>query len=76
MGLLTIKNASAILPKKPSSIYDDIANGVYPAGVIVRLNRRIYFNEEKLNDWIERGGTLALAENTNVQSDESLEATA
>ncbi len=40
-----------------AGLYCRIREGIFPAGVICRVGRRIYFNEKILVMWIEAGGS-------------------
>ena len=74
--LITVRQARKILKKNSDgAVYDLVARGVIPPGPLVRLGRAIYFNEEQLREFIEKGGSLS--QNTKAQNQvESLPATA
>ena len=53
--LLRVQDFQDLIGLSRSQIYDLIAK--MPAGVVVRLNRRIRLNSVKLIEWLDRGGT-------------------
>lgn len=60
MTLLTVAEAQPLIKyKRAASIYDDIKKGVFPPGVVIRINRRVRFHQEALLEWLAKGGTLA-----------------
>ena len=70
VGLLTVTQVTPLLgSRREASIYDDVVKGVFPPGVLVKLGRRIRFEEQALKDWIARGGTLS-NEQTNESADQ------
>ena len=46
---------SAAFPSD-QSLYRAIREGVIPAGVTVRIGRRMLINADKLHQWIDNGG--------------------
>lgn len=57
--LLAVKDAARDLNVTPKKVYELIEQGQLPIGVVVRLGRQIKINSERLQTWIERGGTAA-----------------
>jgi excisionase family DNA binding protein len=54
--LQTIEYACHRLNEKPQRVYNLIREHTFPAGVVVRLGRRIRINPEKLEEFIASGG--------------------
>jgi hypothetical protein len=60
LALITVKKAKKILGKRSDGrVYDLVARGLIPPGPLVRMGREIKFNEEKLIEWVEAGGSAA-----------------
>lgn len=60
MNLLTVKEAAPLLKKRrAAAVYDLIYLHTFPHGVVVRVGRSIYLEEEALKEWISKGGSLA-----------------
>jgi excisionase family DNA binding protein len=57
MRLLTAKQASDVLQVPLPRVYE-LARGVLPPGVVVRIGRQVRFNGDALQKWIANGGTL------------------
>lgn len=57
MRLLTAKQAADVLQVPLPRVYE-LARGVLPAGVVVRIGRQVRFNGDALQKWIASGGTL------------------
>lgn len=60
--LKTVEEISEqILGIKPVRTYALIREGIIPQGVVVKFGKRqIRINEQKLIEWIEKGGTISL----------------
>ncbi len=56
MRLITAKEAAVILQVNLPSVWEMVRHGIIPAGVVIRLGKRIRFNEERLVDWLDAGG--------------------
>lgn len=56
MRLITVSEASPILHMSQQAIWTLVREEVIPSGVVVRLGRRIRFNETKLIAWLDAGG--------------------
>jgi len=48
-----------------------VRKGILPAGVVVRLGWNIRFNEEALEEFLAKGGTLAQSETAIASNKES-----
>lgn len=57
MRLLTAKQASVVLQVTLPRVYE-LARGIFPPGVVVRMGRQVRFSEEALREWAARGGSL------------------
>lgn len=58
--LITIREVAELLGVSSAAIYGWLRAGVFPPGVIVKIGgRRVYFNREKLLEWIDKGGILS-----------------
>jgi len=53
--------------KSVQALYEEVKRGVYPPGVLVKLGRRIRFNQKVLEDWLARGGSLS-EQDTNEEA--------
>lgn len=40
------------------NLYAKLSRGVFPKEVFFKLGRRVYFHPDKLNSWLESGGTV------------------
>jgi hypothetical protein len=70
--LLTVKQVRPRLGKKSNgAAYDLVRKGILPAGVVVRLGWNIRFNEEALEEFLAKGGTLAQSETAIASNKES-----
>lgn len=56
--LRTAEEIGNWLGKSRAAVYEDNRRGAFPPAAIVRLGRRLYFDEDVLRKWIEanRGG--------------------
>lgn len=54
--LVDAREVEQLFGEKASRIYQLVREGVLPAGVVVRLGRRIKFHRTKLIEWMENGG--------------------
>jgi excisionase family DNA binding protein len=72
MRLLTAKQASEVLQVKLPRVYE-LARGILPPGVVVRIGRQVRFDEESLSSWLANGGTAINCNqgNTGVPHNES-----
>jgi hypothetical protein len=69
--LIPVKDARRILNKNSiGAVYDLVRNSVIPPGVVVKLGRAIWFNEAKLIEFIENGGTLSIPQKSETQNQE------
>jgi hypothetical protein len=60
LDLITVKETASLLKRKDiDTIYGEVARGVYPPGVVVRIARHIWFNRPALIEWLSKGGSLA-----------------
>jgi len=58
--LLSVKQVRKRLNKRSDgAVYDLVRKNILPPGVVVRLGWNIQFNEDALEDFLARGGTLA-----------------
>lgn len=57
MRLLTAKQAAEFLQVTLPRAYE-LARGVLPLGVVVRIGRQVRFNEDALRQWAARGGSV------------------
>jgi len=55
MQLLRAEAVAKTLAVSTPKVYE-LARTIFPAGVVVRIGRRIRFNQEALEHWIESGG--------------------
>ena len=67
MRLLTAQEVSDLLQVPVARVYELVRLNLLPA---VKLGeRQIRFNEEKLREWVERGGCAPIISNTSTGSD-------
>jgi excisionase family DNA binding protein len=67
MRLLTAQEVSDLLQVPVARVYELVRLNLLP---VVKLGeRQVRFNEEKLREWIERGGCTPLISNTGTGSD-------
>lgn len=60
MNLLTVKEAAPVLKKRrAAAVYDLVYANTFPPGVVVRIGRSVYLEEEALKEWVSKGGSLA-----------------
>lgn len=57
MRLLTAKQAAEVLQVTLPRVYE-LARGILPPGVVVRMGRQVRFNEESLRAWAANGGSI------------------
>jgi hypothetical protein len=78
MALITVRQvAQRFRMKCADGIYDDIARGIYPPGVVIRIGQRIRFDEVELDQWLKKGGTLSQeTENQKAQQESTIVETA
>jgi hypothetical protein len=61
--LLSVKQVRRRLNKRSDgAVYDLVRKGILPPGVVVRLGWNIQFNEDALEEFIAKGGTLQQAQ--------------
>lgn len=66
--LMRVSEASKLMLCNPPTVYDKIARGVFPLGVVVHLGpRSIRFHRENLVRWLEAGGTIAVISSQREQ---------
>jgi excisionase family DNA binding protein len=53
-NLLTVKEVAPMLKMSPQALYEAVRNGLVPA---VRIGRRIRFDLDALETWLECGGS-------------------
>ncbi len=55
-ALLTAKDVAQVLRKTEKSVLQAVADGLFPAGVVIRVGRLVRFHPENLTAWLENGG--------------------
>jgi predicted DNA-binding transcriptional regulator AlpA len=71
--LMKVSEASqSILGEKPSTTYEKIRQGVFPAGVVVQLGgeRSFRFHRENLLEWLAEGGSRKPAKQDESASED------
>jgi excisionase family DNA binding protein len=67
MRLLTAKEVSSLLQVPVARVYELVRLNLLP---VVKLGeRQMRFNEEKLREWVERGGCTPIISSTSTGSD-------
>ena len=54
-NLLEVSDVAKLFKTSMDNIYIKIHRGIFPKETYFKLGRRIYFNEEKLINWLEAG---------------------
>ena len=56
---LTTFDVAKQLQTTVEAIHSKLFRGTFPKEVYFRVGRRVYFNQEKFNNWINSGGGIA-----------------
>lgn len=56
MRLITTAEAARLMSVSEHAVWSLARQGLIPPGVVVRIGRRLRFNEPRLVEWLEAGG--------------------